>query len=184
VLTPPDRSVLVKRVSRETAAVIMRAMSPDSDKRFQTAGELATALTETARARKRRGWRRRGIAAACALAVGVPLMALWARRDPLDPNLIAVAPFDAEAPSLALWKEGLVDVLSRNFDGAGALRAVPATIVVRKMHVFQRSAEDSRRLSQHLRGAVDGGRSDLLIPRRNNGLRSGGPRGDLFARRA
>src|SRR5262249_17510708 len=29
-------------------------------------------------------------------------------------------------------KEGLVDILSRNLDGAGALRAVPATVAVRR----------------------------------------------------
>ena len=43
-----------------------------------------------------------------------------ARRRGLDADLVAVAPFDVESPSLALWKEGLVDVLSRSLDGAGA----------------------------------------------------------------
>ena len=130
---PPDRSVLVERVSREFAAVIMRAMAPPRDRRFQTAGELAAALTGTARERRLRDWRRRGLVTACALAVGIPLLFVWSRRETkLDPNLIAVAPFDAESPSLALWREGLVDVMSRNLDGAGALRAVPATVAIRR----------------------------------------------------
>jgi len=129
----PDRSVLVERSSREVAAVIMRAMEPVRDKRFQTAGELALALGGTARERQLRGWRRRGVIAACALAASVPFVARWARPDvALDPNLIVVAPFDAETPALSLWKEGVVDVLSRNLDGAGALRAVPATVAVRR----------------------------------------------------
>src|SRR5256884_5682631 len=50
----------------------------------------------------------------------------------LDPDLIAVAPFDVLAPTLELWHEGLVDVLSRNLDGAGPLRTVSPTVVVRR----------------------------------------------------
>jgi len=67
------------------------------------------------------------LAAAAAVAV-------WSRRSPhLDPDLIAVAPFDVlgSDPELALWREGLVDVLSRNVDGAGPLRAVPPSAVIR-----------------------------------------------------
>src|SRR5437773_2174459 len=50
----------------------------------------------------------------------------------LDPNLVAIAPFDVLAPTLELWHEGLVDVLSRNLDGAGPLRTVSPTVVVRR----------------------------------------------------
>ena len=39
----PDASPLTTRVSREVAAVVMRAMMPDRESRFQTAGELAAA---------------------------------------------------------------------------------------------------------------------------------------------
>ena len=129
----PNRSLLVERASREVAAVVMRAIAPDREKRFHTAGELARALGGTARHRWTHGWRRRAIIAASALAVATPLIAVLAHRDdPLDPDLIAVAPFSAETPSLALWKEGLVDVMSRNLDGAGPLRAVPASVAVRR----------------------------------------------------
>jgi eukaryotic-like serine/threonine-protein kinase len=65
----------------------------------------------------------------------------------LDPDLIAIAPFDAESPSLALWKEGLVDVLSRNLDGAGVLRAVPATTAVRRWQ-GRADAQSARALGQ------------------------------------
>ena len=51
---------------------------------------------------------------------------------PLDANLIAVAPFDVPDPRLSLWREGLVDLLSRNLDGAGPLRSVPPTTVIRR----------------------------------------------------
>ena len=129
----PDRSTLAERSSREVATVIMRALDPVREKRFQTAGDLAIALGGTARDRKMQGWRRRAVIAACALAASIPFIAHWVNSDPpLDPDLIAVAPFDAEAQSLSLWKEGLVDVMSRNLDGAGALRAVPASMAVRR----------------------------------------------------
>jgi len=35
-------------------------------------------------------------------------------------------------PELALWREGLVDVLSRSLDGAGPLRTVSPTLIVRR----------------------------------------------------
>ncbi|MFN2570345.1 MAG: protein kinase [Gemmatimonadales bacterium] len=50
----------------------------------------------------------------------------------LDPNRIAIAPFDVLGSDLALWREGLVDVLSRSLDGAGPLRTVSPTLVVRR----------------------------------------------------
>src|SRR2546429_9225991 len=50
----------------------------------------------------------------------------------LDPDLIAVAPFDVLAPNLELWHEGLVDILSRNLDGAGPLRTLSPSVVVRR----------------------------------------------------
>jgi tetratricopeptide (TPR) repeat protein len=50
----------------------------------------------------------------------------------LDPNRVAIAPFDVIGPELQLWREGLVDVLSRSLDGAGPLRTVSPTLVVRR----------------------------------------------------
>ena len=50
----------------------------------------------------------------------------------LDPNVVAVAPFDVHDAELGLWREGLADILARNLDGAGALRSVPPTVVVRR----------------------------------------------------
>ena len=35
-------------------------------------------------------------------------------------------------PTLGLWREGLVDLLARNLDGAGPLRTVSPTVVVRR----------------------------------------------------
>ncbi len=50
----------------------------------------------------------------------------------LDPNLVAVAPFDVLDPKLALWREGLVDVLARTIDGLGPLRTVSPTVALRR----------------------------------------------------
>ena len=74
------------------------------------------------------------------LTVGVVLMAVvggvlysLAKPDPaLDPDLLAVTPFDVLAPNVDLWREGLVDVLSRNLDGAGPMRTVAPTVVIRR----------------------------------------------------
>jgi serine/threonine-protein kinase len=49
----------------------------------------------------------------------------------LDENLIVVAPFDAADPSLGLWREGMVDVLSAALNGAGPLRTVSPSRFVR-----------------------------------------------------
>jgi eukaryotic-like serine/threonine-protein kinase len=85
-----------------------------------------------ARARSRRRWAAAALAvvAAAALAGGV---LRWRRQTPpaLRPSVVVVAPFDVYDPSLQLWHEGLVDLLSRNLDGAGALSTVPPTVVVR-----------------------------------------------------
>jgi len=59
---------------------------------------------------------------------------LWHRSRPggaLDPDLIAVAPFDILDPAHAIWREGLVTVLSANLDGAGPLHTVSPSVVVR-----------------------------------------------------
>jgi len=129
-----DFSVLHRSVSPALAAIIRRAMARSREDRFPTAGELARALSGAARERTRRNWHRASLIIGAAASVVIALTALWASQSAtaLDTDLIAVAPFDVEAPSLALWKEGLVDVMSRSLDGAGALRAVPASIVIRR----------------------------------------------------
>ncbi|MEO5815800.1 MAG: serine/threonine-protein kinase [Gemmatimonadaceae bacterium] len=132
---PRDPATLNHAVSRELSAVIMRAMAPAREHRFETADTLAQALDAGGRGNKVRLWRHKSaaIAGGIVAVIAASLVAFTLRSaSSLDENLIAVAPFDVAAPSLVLWKEGMVDVLSRNLDGAGALRTVPATIVVRR----------------------------------------------------
>jgi TolB-like protein len=132
--TGPDAAALHQHVPRELAEIVLRAMAPSRDERFRTAGELAQALSAAVRGAGGRRLGRAGLTVASIAALAVSTLGLWRHQSAraLDDDLIAVAPFDAEAPSLALWKEGLVDVISRSLDGAGALRAVPASIVVRR----------------------------------------------------
>ena len=72
------------------------------------------------------------VAAAVLLVV---LLAAQRRRQASaapSPDLIAVAPFDALDPTLELWRDGMTDVLSRYLDGAGPLRTVAPSTVIRQ----------------------------------------------------
>jgi TolB-like protein len=144
-----DLSQLHQRVCPELAAVILRAMAPSPEDRFPTAGEMASALVDAGLVRKRRYWHRATKGIAVAASILISLIALWTSRTAtaLDSDLIAVAPFDVQAPSLALWKEGLVDVMSRSLDGAGALRSVPASVVIRHWQ-GRADAQSARALGQ------------------------------------
>jgi eukaryotic-like serine/threonine-protein kinase len=115
-------------------AAISRALAKKPDERFRTADELRDAL-EGAGPRERRSRRPVLVAAAAGAALLVAIGALAVRRQravPLDANLVAVAPFDVVDADLKLWHEGMVDVLSRNLDGAGPLRTVSPTLVIRR----------------------------------------------------
>jgi DNA-binding SARP family transcriptional activator/tetratricopeptide (TPR) repeat protein len=51
-------------------------------------------------------------------------------RRQLDPDLLVVAPYQVLDPGLQLWREGLVDVLSRSLDGVGSIRTVAPSVAV------------------------------------------------------
>ncbi len=83
--------------------------------------------------------RRRNRMLAFGAAAGIAVLVGWMALRPraagvLDPNRVAIAPFDVlgGGPDLLLWREGVVDVLSRSLDGAGPLRTVSPTLVVRR----------------------------------------------------
>jgi len=133
------------------AELVMRSLEKDPPDRPQTAAEvyqvldsLATtsgsATVTSAGATLRHVLRRpRNRRVALGLGAAVLLVAGWlglrpAGSEALDPNRIAIAPFDVlgGGPELALWHEGLVDVLSRSLDGAGPLRSASPTLIVRR----------------------------------------------------
>jgi eukaryotic-like serine/threonine-protein kinase len=144
--TPRPLAAVRDTVPRAVEAITTRALARAPADRFTTAGAMADAL-ESARlagrtdetvavppARPRRRWVGPAVllAAALAAAGGLLLRSRSAEPGTLDPSLVAVAPFDVLDPALALWREGLVDLLSRNLDGAGPLRTVPPTTVIRR----------------------------------------------------
>jgi serine/threonine-protein kinase len=147
-LTEPVRPVRATReaVPAGLEQVTLKALARTRADRFATAAEFARSLggavitpTATAttpvrtvsRSRHRRVWMA-GVAALVVLTAA----ALLARRSDapaaLDGNTIAVAPFDVLAPDLQLWREGLVDLLARNLDGAGPLHAVPPSVTIKR----------------------------------------------------
>ena len=150
-LTETPRPV---RPIRETVPVnleqvVLKALARAPADRFPTAAALADALEAVRRgglalpaatqpvAASTRPGSRKWIAGVLALVAAGALLGGVVRwrtrtRPLLNPSLVAVAPFDVLDSKLGLWREGLVDLLSRNLDGAGPLRTVPPTVVVHR----------------------------------------------------
>ena len=115
---------------------IDRALAKVPADRFMTAGEFAKALSEPDAVPPRRSFvalRRWGAVVGLAAAAVAGVLLLRIRPAPTtDPNLLAIAPFDVLDPSLQIWHEGLVDILSRNLDGAGPLRTVAQSVGLKR----------------------------------------------------
>ncbi|NIM52820.1 MAG: protein kinase [Gemmatimonadales bacterium] len=141
--TPHERAYL-DGLPESVECILVTALAPAPAGRFATADEFVSAITTppggapaipapiVARARRRRA--RRIAVAALAVLAAAAVTGIVARRGSgpeLDPNLIAVAPFDVLGPELGTWREGLVDLLSATLDGAGPLRAAPPSVVIR-----------------------------------------------------
>jgi serine/threonine-protein kinase len=133
------------RSSRETVPpavdqAVMTALARAPADRHRTAAAFAKALKLEAPdqtpmvTRPRRSIWLGGIlgGVAAAVLVGVLIRSRSGASSTLDASLVAVAPFDVLDSKLGLWREGLVDVLSRNLDGAGPLRTVSPTVVIRR----------------------------------------------------
>jgi tetratricopeptide (TPR) repeat protein len=136
--SPPLIRVVREGVPLAVEHAIDRALAKAPADRFRTVGEFAKALTQPAAAPPRRtavAVRRWGAAVGLAgvAAAGV-LLSRSRPAPPTDPNLLAIAPFDVLDPSLHVWHEGLVDILSRDLDGAGPLRTVPQTVGLKRWH--------------------------------------------------
>ena len=131
---PPVRTVRPD-VPVELDAALRRALAQVPAARFASIREFAEHLT-TPFSRSRPRWRGFAIASAVGAAAVAVALGVWLSRSrppaTLDPDVLAIAPFDVLAPGLDLWREGLVDLLSRQLDGAGPLRTVSPTTIVRR----------------------------------------------------
>ena len=144
---PPRLHVIRDGVPEVVERAIDHALAKAPADRFSTALQFSAALSAPAgafsrpasdpRVKRQRGQRRLlilgliGVGVAGAAALGTLLIRQTDPRS-LDANLIAVAPFDVFDPELGLWREGLVDILSRDLDGAGTLRAVSPRVAIRR----------------------------------------------------
>jgi serine/threonine-protein kinase len=130
---PPPVIRLRPDVPAAVSAAIAKALAKSPDDRFASAGEFRDALNGGVSRGQRARWAKLVGLAAGVVAVALAGGVLARHRQPLralDKNLIAVAPFNITDTTLRLWHEGMVDVLSRNLDGAGALRTVSPSVIV------------------------------------------------------
>jgi len=143
---PPPIETRRTGIPPALAAVVMRCLEKEPSRRPQSAAELATLLDASTGTDPRltapmltpTKRRRAGVLVAAVSVVIIALLALgayrWRHADARvdDGITVAVAPFEVLDPRLALWKEGMVDVLSRNVDGAGSIRAVSPTVAIKQ----------------------------------------------------
>ncbi|HEX6104459.1 MAG TPA: serine/threonine-protein kinase [Gemmatimonadales bacterium] len=130
----------VRDVPRQVEQVVRQALARAPADRFADAPAFARALEAAAGAPRAAASPavRRGLpAAAAVLLVALAGAGVWLRGRPIaddarDANLLAVAPFEVLEPSLEVWREGMGDVLSRTLDGAGPIRTVSPTVVLRR----------------------------------------------------
>jgi DNA-binding SARP family transcriptional activator len=80
--------------------------------------------------RRRRSHVAYGGGAALLLLGGAALAAtaLQHKAPALDPNLVLVAPFTVMDPQLAVWHDGIPELLARGLDDARPIRALPAVL--------------------------------------------------------
>jgi eukaryotic-like serine/threonine-protein kinase len=125
----PDRASLHARQPASPTDEAGEGESPD------TAGPVTASDSHDDWAIRRPGRTLVLLATAGLVAIGGYFATFSRQSQPvpkLTPDLVAIAPFDVFDSTLAFWREGLVDLLSRDLDGAGPLRTVPQTVVLRR----------------------------------------------------
>ena len=177
---PTPQAVLVKRLTEPVPSlragrpaipevvdqVVTTALARDPAQRFGTAAAFADALeragatpsgdTVTVASRPRRGPARRWlVAAGLVVLLEAGFLGWWKLRSgPAAHDHIAVLPFAVHGgKNLDFLAQGLVDLLSRDLDGAGNLRSVNGATVLAAAHNAGSGVadlEEGRRLAQRL----------------------------------
>jgi serine/threonine-protein kinase len=132
------------------ADLVMRSLEKKAADRWQSAEEMLTQLealatpsggitptdTRPVKAPAQLGGKKGILFGGAAAAIVVAVIGFFALRPSstpeIDPNVVAVAPFDVLDPELEMWNEGLADILSRSLDGAGPLHTVPPSMVIKQ----------------------------------------------------
>jgi serine/threonine-protein kinase len=132
--TPRTIAELRPEVPEALSELVEKALAPEPEARLRTAAELRDGLSAALVRPSRRSYRRPVLLLALLLGAITVALVVWRDRSrpAVDDDLLAVAPFDVMAGEDSLWREGFVDVLSANLDGAGPLRTVPPSVVMRR----------------------------------------------------
>jgi tetratricopeptide (TPR) repeat protein len=135
---PPPISQLRPDVPRPISDAIAKALAKDPGNRFASAAEFRDVLAATAPPSASRPRRIVAWTAAAAVILMIVAALVWRARPhvpaAINANLVAVEPFTVLDPALDVWRDGMVDVLAHNFDGAGPLRSVAPTVIVHRVH--------------------------------------------------
>ncbi len=159
----PDLCEVRRDTPDAVADSIKRAMQKDPALRFQNAGEFrdaidaaynttgsfATRSTDSIRALRVSRFKKLPtkwrvavpIAAIAAIAaIATVVVKLRGPSTSKEGVMIVIAPFNVPTSSLGLWREGMVDLLSRYLDGIGPLRTVSPTASIKGFPVLADSA--------------------------------------------
>jgi tRNA A-37 threonylcarbamoyl transferase component Bud32 len=185
----PAPSVRIVRptVTEAMDAALLRGLAKVPADRFESATAFAEALeagyaagasggtgaVASAATQPRARSRRIAIAvggAAIAVAAGWAGWTAWtnSRGPRLDHDLIAIAPFDAADAALAPWRQGLLDLLARNLNGAGPLRVVPPSQTTAG---WAGRADQSSAVDLATRSAAHSGIVGAIYPRGSDSVR-------------
>ena len=137
VIEPARHVRTLRAVPESIDRALTQALAMQPADRFATATQFGDALDKSSATPKaaRRDTRLRVALSVAIAIVAVVALALLTRAGAplvLDQDLVAVAPFDVLDQRFELWHEGLVDYLSKSLDGAGPLRTVSPTVVLRR----------------------------------------------------
>jgi len=143
---PPRLDDIRDDVPIPVSRAIVKALQKEPADRFQSASEFANAcglaaprmstLTRAVSVRKLKRIPKKKIALGLAFLAFAAATTWYAKYrippGPLETVTLVIAPFDAPTSDLKIWREGMVDLLARNMDGAGVLRTVSPTLAIRR----------------------------------------------------